>query len=171
GASPSGLTWKLSVKAAPAEQVAVAARTAGFTAEADTYAALGAPRQRRYSGKRVSFEFKDIDIHNLLRVIAEVSKKNVVVADDVSGKVTIRLRNVPWDQALELILRSKGLGQEDLGNIIRVAPLKTLEEEAKLREERKKSLHVQEDLVVQLIPVNYAAADQLGGRVDRKSVV
>ncbi|HEY8212414.1 MAG TPA: type IV pilus secretin PilQ [Myxococcaceae bacterium] len=161
----AGLTWKLSVKAAPAETVAVAAKTAGFTAEADTYAALGAPRQRRYSGKRVSFEFKDIDIHNLLRVIAEVSKKNVVVADDVTGRVTIRLRNVPWDQALELILRSKSLGKEEIGNIIRVAPLKTLEEEAKLRAERKKALQTQEELVVRLIPVNYAIADQMKDRV------
>ena len=164
-ASSSGLTWKLSVKAAPAEAVAVAAKTAGFTAEADAYAALGAPRQRRYSGKRVSFEFKDIDIHNLLRVIAEVSKKNVVVADDVQGRVTIRLRNVPWDQALELILRSKGLGKEEIGNIVRVAPLKTLEEEAKLRAERKKALQIQEELVVRLIPVNYAVAEQMKDRV------
>ena len=163
--SPAGLSWKLAVKALPAEAVAVATRPAGFTAEADAYAALGAPRQRRYVGKRVSFEFKDIDIHNLLRVIAEVSKKNVVVADDVSGRVTIRLRNVPWDQALELILRSKGLGKEEIGNIVRVAPLKTLEEEAKLRAERRKSLQIQEELVVRLVPVNYAIADQMKDRV------
>ncbi len=82
----------------------------------------------------MSFEFKDIDIQNLLRVIAEISKKNIVVADDVSGKVTIRLRNVPWDQALDLILRTKSLGKEEVGNIIRIAPLKTLEEEARLRQ-------------------------------------
>src|SRR5439155_2985849 len=128
--------------------VAVTQKAAGFTSEGSTYLAEGAPQRTGYVGKKVSFEFKDIDIHSLLRVIAEVSKRNIVVADDVSGKVTIRLRNVPWDQALELILRSKGLGQEDLGNIIRVAPLKTLEEESKLREERKKSLQRQADLVV-----------------------
>ena len=123
------------------------------------------------SGKKVSFEFKDIDIHNLLRVIAEVSKKNIVVADDVSGKITIRLRNVPWDQALDIILASKGLGKEEIGDIIRVAPLKTLEEEARLREERKKALRRQEELLVKLIPVNYAAADRDGaageGRAQR----
>lgn len=165
-ATSSGLSWKLTATAPPAEAVAVAPpRTAGFSTEADSYAALGAPRQRRYVGKRVSFEFKDIDIHNLLRVIAEVSKKNVVVADDVTGRVTIRLRNVPWDQALELILRSKGLGKEEIGNIIRVAPLKTLEEEAKLRAERKKSLIIQEELIVRLIPVNYALAGTLAPRV------
>ena len=163
--SSEGLSWRLTAREAKTEQVAVSLRAAGFTAEAPRYAAEGAPRRPRYTGKRVSFEFKDIDIHNLLRVIAEVSKKNVVVADDVSGKVTIRLRNVPWDQALDLILRSKGLGKEELGNIIRVAPLKTLEEEAKLREERRKSEIRQEPLVVKLIPVNYATASNMQDRV------
>lgn len=162
--SPQGLSWRLALKGVKSEEAQVTARSAGFSEEATRYAERGAP-QRGYVGKRVSFEFKDIEIHNLLRIIAEISKKNIVVADDVSGKVTIRLRNVPWDQALELILRSKGLGQEDLGNIIRVAPLATLEAEAKQRAERRKSQHVSEDLVVQLIPVNYATADGLSARV------
>ncbi|WP_342375744.1 type IV pilus secretin PilQ [Myxococcus stipitatus] len=159
------LSWRLDVKGVKTDEVAVAQRTAGFTAEAPAYAAEGAPQQARYRGKRVSFEFKDIDIQNLLRVIAEISKKNVVVADDVSGRVTIRLRNVPWDQALDLILRTKQLGKEEFGNIIRIAPLKTLEEEARLRQERKKSLQQQEDLMVNLIPVNYAVAGDMSARV------
>jgi type IV pilus assembly protein PilQ len=163
--TPKGLSWKLSVEKGRAEQVAVAPRAAGFTAEATSYAEHGAPQKTRYSGKKVSFEFKDIDIHNLLRVIAEISKKNIVVSDDVTGKVTIRLRNVPWDQALELILRSKGLGKEELGNIIRVAPLKQLEDEAKARAERKAALRNQEDLVIQLISVNYARAEEMSSRV------
>jgi type IV pilus assembly protein PilQ len=161
----SGLAWRLTAKGAKTEQVAVAQQTAGFTGEAPAYAEQGVPKQARYRGKRVSFEFKDIDIHNLLRVIAEVSKRNIVVADDVKGTVTIRLRNVPWDQALELILRSKGLGKEELGNIVRIAPLQILEAEAKLREERKKSLMRQEDLVVRLIPINYATAADMATRV------
>jgi type IV pilus assembly protein PilQ len=160
-----GLSWRLTVQGVKTEQVAVAQRTAGFTAEAPTYASEGAPRQARYRGKKVSFEFKDIDIQNLLRVIAEISKKNIVVADDVTGKVTIRLRNVPWDQALDLILRTKSLGKEEIGNILRVAPLKTLEEEARLRQERKKSLVQQEELLVNLIPVNYATAADMSSRV------
>ncbi len=159
------LSWRLDVQGVKTEQVAVAQRTAGFTAEAPAYAAEGAPQQARYRGKRVSFEFKDIDIQNLLRVIAEISKRNVVLADDVSGRVTIRLRNVPWDQALDLILRTKQLGKEEFGNIIRIAPLKTLEEEARLRQERKKSLQQQEDLLVNLIPVNYAVASDMASRV------
>ncbi|MFY0570642.1 type IV pilus secretin PilQ [Archangium lansingense] len=160
-----GLSWRLSVKGVKTEQVTVTQRTAGFTAEAPTYASEGAPQQARYRGKKVSFEFKDIDIQNLLRVIAEISKKNIVVADDVSGKVTIRLRNVPWDQALDLVLRTKSLGKEEIGNIVRVAPLKTLEEEAKLRQERKKSLVAQEELLVNLLPVNYATATEMATRV------
>ncbi|HYO60045.1 type IV pilus secretin PilQ [Archangium sp.] len=160
-----GLSWRLNVKGVKTEQVAVTQRTAGFTAEAPTYASEGAPQQARYRGKKVSFEFKDIDIQNLLRVIAEISKKNIVVADDVTGKVTIRLRNVPWDQALDLVLRTKSLGKEEIGNIVRVAPLKTLEEEAKLRQERKKSLVAQEELLVNLIPVNYAIASDMATRV------
>jgi type IV pilus assembly protein PilQ len=162
--TPQGLSWRLALKGVKSEAAQVTARSAGFASEATQYAERGAP-QRGYVGKRVSFEFKDIDIHNLLRIIAEISKKNIVVADDVNGKVTIRLRNVPWDQALELILRSKGLGMEDLGNIIRVAPNATLEAEQKARVERKKAARTLEDLVVQLIPVNYATADALASRV------
>jgi type IV pilus assembly protein PilQ len=168
-AHPNALTWQLSSdkRAEGAEVATSAPKTASLSAEApavvqDTVTAQG---RSHYTGRRVSFEFKDIDIQNLLRVIAEVSRKNVVVADDVQGKVTIRLRNVPWDQALELILRSKGLGKEEIGNIIRVAPLKTLEEEAKLRAERRRALEVQEELVVQLIPVNYAVAQEMSLRV------
>jgi type IV pilus assembly protein PilQ len=160
-----GLSWRFSAKAAEVEEVAVNDRTAGFTTEAKSYAAQGAPARAQYSGKKVSFEFKDIDIHNLLRIISEVSKLNIVVADDVKGTVTIRLRNVPWDEALDIILASKGLGKEVIGNVIRVAPLKTLEEEARSREERKKALRRQEDLVVQLLPVNYAVANDIRERV------
>ncbi len=163
--SPHGMSWRLSAKGMKPESATSDVKTAGFASEGARYAEQGAPQRARYVGKKVSFEFKDIDIHNLLRVIAEVSKKNIVVADDVSGKITIRLRNVPWDQALDLILRAKSLGKEDLGSVMRVAPLKALEEEAKLREERKKSERRQEELVVQLVPVNYAVADQMKDRV------
>ncbi len=68
-------------------------------------------RPRRYTGRRITLDFHDIDIRNLLRLIADVSKKNIVVADDVTGKVTVSLRNVPWDQALDLVLRVQGAGQ------------------------------------------------------------
>lgn len=182
--TPLGLHWTLVVpeKAMPAEAVidgkpvpltteaaAAAPKAGAFAAEAPRYAASGAPQKSQYTGRRVSFEFKDIDIHNLLRIIAEVSKKNMVVADDVGGRVTIRLRNVPWDQALDLILRTKGLDKEVMGNIIRVAPLKALEEERKLRLEARKAAEKVEPLKVRIMPVNYARAGEIADKV--KSVL
>ena len=162
---PGVMQWRFSTRGG-AEQVVSQDQSAGFSTEADDVMEEGAPQQRRnYVGKRVSFEFKDIDIHNLLRIIAEISKKNIVVADDVSGKITVRLRNVPWDQALDLVLRSKSLGKEEFGNIIRVAPLATLESEAKSRAERRKSLIDSTPLSVSLISVNYATAGEMSARV------
>ncbi len=159
------LQWKFSTRG-NTEQVVSSTEAAGFSTEASSVAEEGAPQQRRgYVGKRVSFEFKDIDIHNLLRIIAEISKKNIVVSDDVSGKVTVRLRNVPWDQALDLVLRSKSLGKEEFGNIIRVAPLAALESEEKSRAERKKARDGSRELSVALVPVNYATASDMASRV------
>jgi type IV pilus assembly protein PilQ len=114
-----------------------------------------------YTGRKVDFNVKDIDIKNLLGAIAEISKKNIIVADDVKGTVTIKLRNVPWDQALDIVLKSKGLGREDIGNIIRVAPIETLRAEQKAAAEAYKNRQATEPLKVRLIPVNYAKADAL----------
>ncbi len=162
---PGVMQWRFSTKGG-SEQIVSQDRSAGFSTEANEVTEEGAPQQRRnYVGKRVSFEFKDIDIHNLLRIIAEISKKNIVVADDVGGKITVRLRNVPWDQALDLVLRSKSLGKEEFGNIIRVAPLATLETEAKARAERRKNLIESTPLSVSLISVNYATATEMAARV------
>ncbi|WP_373044967.1 type IV pilus secretin PilQ [Vulgatibacter sp.] len=137
-------------------------RSAPVTAAA---AQVGQASKGQYTGRRVSFEFKDIDIHNLLRVIAEVSKRNIVVSDDVKGKITVRLRNVPWDQALDLVLKTKGLGKETTGNIIRIAPMQQLAAErdaaAKAAEARENS----EPLKVRIIPVNYALAKDVEAKV------
>jgi len=161
-----GLSWHFAARGVQTESVVAQANTAGFEAEAAEVAAEGVPRARRYVGKKVSFEFKDIDMHNLLRIIADISKKNIVVSDDVTGKITIRLRNVPWDQALDLILRSKALGMERFGNnIIRVAPQAKLDAEQKARDERRKAAKENRELAVQLVPVNYATAGDMATRV------
>jgi type IV pilus assembly protein PilQ len=138
---------------------------AAFAAEAPTYALSGAPQARGYSGRRITLEFHDIEIRNLLRLIADVSKRNIVVADDVTGRVTVSLRNVPWDQALDLVLKTKGLDKEELGNVIRVAKF---EEIAKEQEARAKAAAARAPLIplkVRLIPVNFARAQDLAARV------
>jgi len=120
---------------------------------------------KEYSGRRISLDFKDVDIADVLRLIAEVSDLNVIAGDEVSGKVTIRLVDVPWDQALDIILLTKGLGFMRIGNVLRIAPNDVIaqEEEARLQERRAKERL--EDLVVKLQPVNYADAQDIRSMV------
>ena len=76
-----------------------------------------------FTGEKISLDFQDADINDILRLIAEVGKVNIIAGGDVQGKVTTRMTDVPWDQALDVILKINGLAQERSGNIIRVAPL------------------------------------------------
>ncbi|MGF1511560.1 MAG: type IV pilus secretin PilQ [Myxococcota bacterium] len=139
--------------------------TAGY--KSDMVEGLGrlTTGQRRYTGRRISLDLKDADIQNVLRLLADVSRLNIVASDDVQGKVTIKLRNVPWDQALDIILRSKQLDKVREGNIIRVAPLETLRREEELRLERQRAQVELEPLTVRLIPVSYAVANEIQAQV------
>ncbi len=127
---------------------------------------------------RLSMDFKDADINNLLRIVAEVSGMNVVAGDDVRGRVTVRLVNVEWQQALDVILKINNLGYEIDGNIIRVAPLAKLEAERKAREDARiaaararvteQQAQVQvEPLVTKVVSVNYAKAADVVKNLDR----
>jgi len=122
---------------------------------------------KAYQGRRVSLDFKDADIANILRLIAEVSDLNVIAGQEVTGKVTIRLVDVPWDQALDVILLTKGLGFVRIGNILRIAPVETLKLESEARLQDRRSREKLEDLVVKLQPVNFAKASDLGKLVKR----
>ena len=127
----------------------------------------GFDEEKAYEGRRISLDFKDADIGNILRLIAEVSDLNVIAGDEVDGKVTIRLVDVPWDQALDVILLTKGLGFVRVGSVLRIAPIETLkiEREARLQERRAKEKL--EDLVVKLQPVNYADVKEVSKLVER----
>ncbi|HKU36676.1 MAG TPA: type IV pilus secretin PilQ, partial [Polyangiales bacterium] len=127
--------------------------------------AAAAKNGQRYEGRRIDLDFKDADIHNILRLLSEVGNVNVVTADDVSGSVTIKMRSVPWDQALDVILTSKGLGMVRRGNLIRVAPQATLEKERELAIAREKQRLALAPLETRLIPVSYAGAQTLQPRV------
>jgi type IV pilus assembly protein PilQ len=122
---------------------------------------LGRPR---YTGRRISMEFQDIELVNLLRLFAEISHRNIVVSDDVKGRVTLSLRDVPWDQAFALILETHSLGKEESGNIIRVAPQSALEKERRAALDAQKSMQQLEPLRIRLIPVNYALAGEVSDR-------
>ncbi|MFW6049992.1 MAG: type IV pilus secretin PilQ [Myxococcota bacterium] len=140
------------------------AEAAGFLSDVPLQV-RGARTRRRYSGRRIDLDFKDADIHNILRLLAEVGGVNVVTSDDVSGAVTIRMRNVPWDQALDVILQAKGLGMVRRGNLIRVAPLESLEKEREAAIARRKQQEQLAPLETRLVPVSYAGAENLRPQV------
>ncbi len=127
----------------------------------------GFDEDKQYQGRRISLDFKDADIGNILRLIAEVSDLNVIAGQEVTGKVTIRLVDVPWDQALDVILLTKGLGFVRIGNILRIAPTETLKQEREARLQERRSREKLEDLIVKLQPVNFAKAQDLDRLVKR----
>jgi type IV pilus assembly protein PilQ len=112
-------------------------------------------------GRRIDLDLKDADIHDVLRLLSDVGRVNVVTADNVNGSVTIRMRNVPWDQAMETVLQAKGLGMVRRGNLIRVAPLADLNKERELALARRKSEFELAPLETRLVPVSYADARQI----------
>ena len=168
-----GLVWTVvageverhSAEEAPAVSASVGAQAAGFGGAAPDYALLGAPGQKQYSGQRITLDFHDIDVRNLLRLLADVSKKNIVVADDVTGKITVALRNVPWDQALDIVLTSKGLGKQEVGNVIRVAKYEVIAKEEAAKLEAAKNRQILLPLKVRIIPVNFSTAADLARQV------
>jgi type IV pilus assembly protein PilQ len=113
------------------------------------------------SARRISLDVKDGNIHNVLRLLADTGQVNIVVPDDVQGRVTVHLKNVAWDDALGIILRSKGLGMERVGNIIQVDTderiLHRAREKAEIARAREKSAK----LVTVFIPVRYTRAADL----------
>jgi type IV pilus assembly protein PilQ len=124
--------------------------------------------RRKYVGQRISLDFKDADLANVFRIIAEVSNLNIITTDDVKGRVSVRLINVPWDQALDIVLKSKALGATQEGNILRIAPLSALRAEDKARLDSKKEvekLKATLEGVIETIPVNYSKASDLKGNI------
>ena len=119
-------------------------------------------RRPRMNRKRITIDLRDADIHNILRLIADEGNVNIVTNQLVAGSVTLRLRSVPLDEALAIILRSNGLGWEQQGNIIRVAPMTVFEAESKARIDAYVQSQGLEPLQVRLIAVNYAEAGKLG---------
>ncbi len=124
----------------------------------------GVLAQQRYNGRRIDIDLKDADIHNVLRLLADTGHVNVVTADDVTGTITIRMRNVPWDQVLDVVLQAKGLGMVRQGNLIRVAPLAQLQKERELKLAQQKQEFELTPLETRLIPISYAQAADLEAR-------
>ena len=114
-----------------------------------------------YSGEKLSFNFQDIQVRAALLLIADFAGSNLVASDTVSGNITLRLKQVPWDQALDLILRTKGLGKRVEGNVLLVAPAEELAEREKLELTNRKQISELAPLQTDFIQVRYANASDL----------
>jgi type IV pilus assembly protein PilQ len=140
------------------EQTAPQTRTATPTVPASEEGA----GQKIYTGKKITLDFKDADIANILRLFAEVSDLNIIASGDVRGTVTIRLVDVPWDQAFDIVLQANNLGAEKIGNVVRIVPLERLSAERKVRAEATKAREDIEPLVTEVIPINYGSVKTIG---------
>lgn len=117
--------------------------------------------ERAYSGMPVTFNFQDVPVRTALQLIAEMAGLNVVAADNVQGNLTLRLVNVPWDQALDLILRAKGLDKRRSGNVIWVAPQAEIAGYEQAIEEARIALENSVELTTEYIQINYHNAEQI----------
>ncbi|HLE25412.1 MAG TPA: type IV pilus secretin PilQ [Thermodesulfobacteriota bacterium] len=114
-----------------------------------------------YRGQLVSFDFKDADVRDVLKILADISGFNFIVSRDVKGTVTLKLSNVPWDLALDIVLEDATLGAVVEGNVIKVAPLKTIQAKQIAIRSAAQSKEQLEPLITKQIFINYATADEL----------
>lgn len=121
----------------------------------------------RFTGRKISLDLQDADIVNVMRLFAEVANLNIILAPDVKGKVTVRMVNVPWDQAMSIILKMNGLGYTLEDHILRIASVGVLakedEDEIRAKDTKKKA----EDLVTRIVPINYSTAAAIEGTIKK----
>jgi type IV pilus assembly protein PilQ len=114
-----------------------------------------------YQGERLSLNFQNVDVRSLLQVIADFTNLNIITSDSVGGTITLRLKDVPWDQALDIILQSKGLDMRKNGNVLLVAPRDEIATKEKLELESRNQISELEPLRSEAFVVNYQKADEV----------
>ena len=129
----------------------------------------GKNAQPEYNGSRVTFNFQDIPTRSVLQLIADVSDLNIVVADSVQGNVTLRLINVPWDQALDIVLQAKGLDKRRRGNVIWVAPQKEIADREEAIADARLKMETKEELVSDYIPISYGKAKDIAALLTKET--
>ncbi|MBI4687231.1 MAG: type IV pilus secretin PilQ [Nitrospirae bacterium] len=127
--------------------------------------------QGKYTGEKISLDFQDADLLHIFRLLSDVSGYNIVVSPEVKGKFSMRLMNVPWDQALDVILRNYGLSKTTEGNIIRVAPTAVLSKESEEIAKAKEAEIKAGDIETRIYPINYADVDKVKGTIETAKVL
>lgn len=118
-------------------------------------------QEPEYTGSRVTLNFQDIPVRSVLQLLADVSELNIVVSDSTGGNVTLRLINVPWDQALDIVLQAKGLDKRRNGNVIWVAPAAEIAAREQALEDARIAMEDRAELVADFIPINYGKAEDI----------
>jgi len=121
-----------------------------------------------YTGDRLSLNFQDIEVRSVLQLLADFTGLNLVVSDSVVGNLTLRLKNVPWDQAMDIILKTKGLAQRRAGNVILIAPTDEIAAREKLELESRRQVEELERLRTEFMRVNYAKAEEMASLLNQK---
>ncbi len=172
------------VKSVPALTKAPAQPIRRTTTKASMMASAGKPQRAwlpeeaalgyktEYHGKPISLDLQNADVRNVLRLLADISGMNIVLEPDVSGKVTLKVENVPWDQVLDMVLMMNRLGKEEIGGVVRIARQEKLKQEWKEREARIKAqqelLQAQRDLgelQTEYLQVNYADPSSIAAKI------
>jgi type IV pilus assembly protein PilQ len=118
-------------------------------------------KKEQYTGERLSLNFQDIEVRSVLQLIADFTGLNLVVSDTVSGNLTLRLKNVPWDQALDIVLKTRGLAMRRTGNVLLIAPSEEIAAREKLELEAQKQVQELAPLRSEFIQINYAKASDI----------
>lgn len=127
------------------------------------------PKQKTYNGQPLSMDFQDVEIRAVLQLIADFTDINLVASDTVNGRMTLRLQNVPWDQALDIILKSKGLDKRQNGNVIMVAPAEELVAQEKKEIEAQNAFKELAPIRTEYIQLNYAKATDMETLIGKQS--
>jgi type IV pilus assembly protein PilQ len=143
-------------RAATTQRAVGASTTVSTTAQASA-----SEDSRAYRGRPVTFNFQDVPVRTVLQLIAELSDLNIVASDSVQGNVTLRLINVPWDQALDIVLQAKGLDKRRSGNVIWVAPQAEIAKFEQDKEDARLAIEEREAMVTKYIPISYGNAEDI----------
>ncbi|MDI6744437.1 MAG: type IV pilus secretin PilQ [Thermodesulfovibrionales bacterium] len=128
-------------------------------------------REGKYKGQKISLDFQDADIGPIFRLLADISGYNFVIDPAAKGKITLKLMNVPWEQALDIILQTHGLAKQQEGNIIWIAPIATFTKISKEKTEAKASEEIAEELVQEIVRINYATASEISTAITNAKII
>ncbi|GAB3316001.1 type IV pilus secretin PilQ [Luteimonas notoginsengisoli] len=145
------------------------ARAVGAPQSAARSSSAADPLERKYTGKPVTFDFQNIAVRTVLKLIADESHLNIVASDSVQGDVTLRLDNVPWDQALDIVLQAKGLDKRRSGNVIWVAPQVEIAKYEQDKADARIAIEERAEMVTEYIPVNYGSAEDIAKLLTEES--